>query len=662
MTDASTALPILGDRYQLNHRIARGGMADIFAAHDQVLDRTVAVKIMFRHYASDPTFVERFKREARSAAGLSHPNVVAVYDWGTYDETYFIVMELIDGYSLAEILEQDGTVEPGRAVDISRQVASALEFAHQQGTLHRDIKPGNILITPRGQVKVADFGIARPFDADDTLTDAGHVVGTAGYFSPEQAQGQTLDQRSDLYSLGVVLFEMLTGRRPFTGDSPVAVAFQHVEEAPPTVRSLAPEVPEELDAIAAVLLSKDANDRYPTASDLIADLDRVGSGLPLASPVDPMSTSADRPTTTLPVGPPTPPPNPPLAPRRVLADEPAVPPEALRQRYHDEHDLDDFDDVPATSRWFIGALFSLLAVAGGLIYLASQIIADDAPPDTVSTSVEVPNVIGQDQETATHRLEDQGLEVAVRFETTDAAEAGTVLAQNPEQGEQLLTGSTVSLLVAAGDDTVAVPDVTGMPLEQARNQLESLGFEVTVTEQASSDVAAGTVISQSINPDESANDGAPITLTVSNGQPEQVVPMVTGSSEAAAITALTNAGFEVRVNPVDGDSGDAGAVVGQDPEGGNRLAAGSVVRIDVARSAPAATTARSTTTRAPTTTRPPATSRSSTTTAPQTTRSTSTTTAPEPSPTTGSTTTAPTSTTTTSSGSVTPSTPPDPGE
>ncbi|MFV0523290.1 MAG: Stk1 family PASTA domain-containing Ser/Thr kinase [Acidimicrobiales bacterium] len=621
MTDASTALPILGDRYQLSHRIARGGMADIFAAHDQVLDRTVAVKIMFRHYASDPTFVERFKREARSAAGLSHPNVVAVYDWGTFDETYFIVMELIDGYSLAEILEQDGAVEPGRAVSLGRQVASALEFAHQQGTLHRDIKPGNILITPRGQVKVADFGIARPFDADDTLTDAGHVVGTAGYFSPEQAQGQTLDQRSDLYSLGVVLFEMLTGRRPFTGDSPVAVAFQHVEEAPPTVRSLAPEVPAELDAIVAVLLAKDANERYPTATDLIADLDRVGSGLPLVNPINPVLTSADRPTAALPVGPPTPPPNPPETGRRVLADEPAVPPAELRQRYHDEYDLDDDDDVPVTSRWFIVALFSLLAVAGGLIYVASRIIANDTPPETMSTSVEVPNVIGQDQETATQRLEEQGLEVAIRFETTDAAEPGTVLAQNPEQGARALTGSAVSLLVAAGDDTVAVPDVTGMTVERARAQLESLGFEVAVTEQASADAPAGTVISQSIDPNESANDGAPITLTVSSGQSNQIVPVVIGSSEADAISALTNAGFEVRVTPVDGGS-SAGAVVSQSPQGGNRLAPGSTVRIDVARGTTTTAAPRSTTA-APTTARP-TTSHAPTTAAPTTARPTTT--------------------------------------
>ncbi|MCL4163872.1 UNVERIFIED_CONTAM: hypothetical protein GTU68_003305, partial [Idotea baltica] len=226
-------------------------MADVFLAHDQLLDRPVAVKVLFPQFAAEPSFVERFRREAQAAANLNHPSIVAVYDWGEYDDTYFIVMEYVEGQSLAELIRAEGTLHPDRAAEIATDVAAALGFAHRNGTVHRDVKPGNILITPTGQVKVTDFGIARAFGGGDELTQTGSVMGTASYFSPEQAQGKAVDPRSDLYSLGVVIFEMVTGRPPFTGDSPVAIAYKHVQEAPPRPTSINPAVPRSLESVIA---------------------------------------------------------------------------------------------------------------------------------------------------------------------------------------------------------------------------------------------------------------------------------------------------------------------------------------------------------------------------------------------------------------------------
>ncbi|HNH97092.1 MAG TPA: protein kinase, partial [Microthrixaceae bacterium] len=270
---------VLGDRYEIHQRLARGGMAQVYLARDRSLDRPVAVKELVPEFATDPSFVERFRREAQAAANLSHPNIVGVYDWGTQDGTYFIVMEYVDGPSLSQVIRRDGPLHPRRAAELAGEVAAALGFAHSRGVVHRDVKPGNVLLTATGQSKVTDFGIARALSSpDDDLTQAGSVMGTATYFSPEQAQGLPVDPRSDLYSLGVVLYEMVTGRPPFSGDTPLAIAYKHVQDQPAPPSTIVPEVPRGLEAIIMKLLQKRPDDRYPSAEALRADLNRYLDG------------------------------------------------------------------------------------------------------------------------------------------------------------------------------------------------------------------------------------------------------------------------------------------------------------------------------------------------------------------------------------------------
>src|SRR5688500_12380441 len=269
---------VFNDRYEVLRRIARGGMAEVFLARDLLLDRPVALKVLFREFAVDPSFVERFRREAQSAAGLSHPNIVGVYDSGESSGTYFIVMEYIEGRSLAQIIRDDGPLSPDRAADVATDVAAALGFAHRGGVVHRDVKPGNVLISPTGQVKVTDFGIARAVSTQENLTQTGTVMGTATYFSPEQARGEPVDPRSDVYSLGIVLYEMLTGKPPFAGDSPVAVAYKHVQETPVPPRELDPSLPSSLEAVTLKALAKNPANRYASADDFAADLRRFREG------------------------------------------------------------------------------------------------------------------------------------------------------------------------------------------------------------------------------------------------------------------------------------------------------------------------------------------------------------------------------------------------
>ena len=370
---------VFNGRYELHRQLGRGGMAEVFLARDQLLDRPVAMKVLFPEFATDPAFVERFRREATAAANLNHPNIVGVYDWGEADGTYFIVMEYVDGRTLSDILRTEGPLHPDRVADVGADVAAALGFAHRNGVVHRDVKPGNVLVTAAGQVKVADFGIARAItaNADENLTQVGTVMGTATYFSPEQARGDAVDPRSDLYSLGCVLYELLVGKPPFSGDTPVAIAYKHVQESPVPPRQLNVELPAAIEAIVLKCLAKNPVNRYPSAEDLRADLRRFreGSGVlaePVMAPlVDPGATSVVAATTAA-----------------ALPDEP----------YYDEDD----DEPSKSSRWFLAGLILLLGVLAGMLYILAQQFTDD--DDTGAAQVEVPNVVGERVEEAQRLL------------------------------------------------------------------------------------------------------------------------------------------------------------------------------------------------------------------------------------------------------------------
>ena len=527
---------IVGGRYQITGLIASGGMGEVFQAHDKVLDRTVALKVLRAGLGSDPDFVERFRKEATTAGRLSHPNIVQVYDWGrSEDGSAYMAMELVEGQNLREVLAASGRMRPALAARIAAQVCGALEAARKAGLVHRDIKPENILLTPDGRVKVADFGLSRTM-AESKATQAGVLLGTAHYIAPEQVEGKESDHRSDLYALGVVLYEMLTGTTPFTGDTPLIVAYQRVREDVPLPSAAINGIPETLDQIVRKATARDPEQRFGSAAEM-------GEALRTAVPRTDTGEVGMlvHPTIAIPIG----------------------TQETVNLGRKGGHRL--------TRRGVIVLLAVLALIAGSIPILVGAF-----------AHVKVPSVAGLTKAEATTKLRAAGFAVTSDLENNESVPEGSVIRTDPSGGSSIRKGSTVTIVVSAGPVTVRVPDVTRMKFEDAKAKLEKLHLEVDRTD-AFSGVKRGYVISQNKDPDVLVNSGTRILLTVSKGVERVLVPDVTKKSQDDATTELTAAGFTVTVQKQDSDSIPAGQVISQTPAGGVKAAKGSAVTIVVSQ-------------------------------------------------------------------------------
>ena len=543
-----------GGRYEVIERAGAGGMAEVYRARDELLGREVAVKVLSERFSQDRAFVERFRREAQAVANLNHPNIVSLYDFGSDNSTYYIVMEYIDGRALEDIVRDDGPLLPERAAEIAGDVARALQRAHKAGLIHRDIKPSNIMMTSSGEVKVTDFGIVRALsnDGEQTMTQAGMVIGTAAYLSPEQAQGKTLDARSDIYSLGVVLFEMLTGGAPFKGDTPLSVAYKHVREDAPPPSSINPDVPGGLDAIVMKAMSKNPDNRYGSAAEMAEDLDRFRAGHKVhATPL--LATGASTTVVSAPRG----------GTEVLPADEPLEPRAGSRR-----------------AGLYVAAALVGLALVALLAYLLSSNFFDGGGGGG-APRVRVPGVVGLDVAQARANLEDFRLEASVE-KTRDDAPAGEVISQKPDGGSRVERGTTVVLTVSRGPAPATVPELVGLSLEDAEAALEDEGLVLGDTvDEPSDEFEEGIVSDQSPGPGDEVEEGSPVDVTVSSGSDLVTVPGVEGLDEVTAVGEIRSAGLAPSVVRVADDAVAKGTVISQNPGQGEEVESGSTVTIEV---------------------------------------------------------------------------------
>lgn len=599
---------LVDNRYRIVRPLGAGGMADVYLAHDDVLDRDVALKVMSGRYSEDDEFVERFRREAQSAAALAHPNIVSIYDRGeSEDGTYYIAMEYLPGGTLKDRILKRGALAPNTAAAVALQISEALQVAHRNGVIHRDIKPHNILITESGDLKVTDFGIARAASSS-TMTKTGSILGTAHYISPEQAMGEPVGPASDLYSLGIVLYEMLTGELPYDADTPIGIAMKHVNGHLRPPQAIKPSIPDGINAITVRLLAKDPMDRYASAAELIDDLERFISGRQPASATTRMMTKAIPAATR--VGPPPSPiperrkerrsiapillillalallapvayatglfggaqdttdkqPKEPKAPAMVeVPDLVNLKLDEARQRYED---LNIVEDDSRESEKAVGTILEQDPASGEEVEKGSEIsvvVSDKKVAD-------VPDVVGDQQDDAQSALEDAGFAVKTEEKESSDAEKGLVLEQDPEGGSTEEAGSEVEITVGGGPETVEVPDIPyGATAAEARSLLESENLVLGNQDREPNDqISEGGVIDQSPRPGVEVEPGSAVSITLSSGPEQIAVPDVVGQEIDAAKTSIRNAGLGYKSSEVQSNQ-PAGTVISTAPAAGTML-------------------------------------------------------------------------------------------
>ena len=558
---------VVDERYQIVSRIGSGGMADVYCAQDLQLGRQVALKLLHQRFADDSQFVERFRREAQSAANLQHANVVGVYDRGEWEGTYYIAMEYLGGRSLKQVVQELGALDPAQAIDLTVQILRAARFAHNRGVIHRDLKPHNVIVDEDGRAKVTDFGIARAGVSD--MTETGSIMGTAQYLSPEQAQGHAVGASSDLYAIGVVLYELLAGRVPFDGDQPVTVALKQVSEMPVPPSAYNPAVPPELDAIVLRAMEKDPAQRFASAEEFIEALEQVQAQL-AATPVGQSTAVWGAAAVAVPgaeeaeAAPPQgadgegagivfPP-----APFPPEGEEPPEEEERKRRRW----------------LWILLALLLLAAIA--LAAMALGKFGLFAPDKT-----KLPNVVGTQLSAAATILENRGFKVETQSVISDQPK-DRVLKQNPQPGTEVEKGSTVTLRVSGGPGNAIVPGVENQPRREAERRVKAAGFKVQFSEEPSERVASGRATRTTPPAGSQLEKNSTVTVFISTGPPQVSVPAVTGQNQDSATAELINAGLRVDVEQRDSDR-QAGTVLSQSPAAGVEVDKGTTVTITVAR-------------------------------------------------------------------------------
>jgi eukaryotic-like serine/threonine-protein kinase len=550
VTDPGT---VIDGRYKVLERIGSGGMAEVYLAEDQLLGRQLAVKVLYRHFAEDQEFVERFRREASSAAGLSHPNIVGIFDRGEWNGTYYISMEYVPGRSLKTIVREQGALAPTTAIDMAIQILRAARFAHKRGVIHRDLKPHNVILDEEGRARVTDFGIARAGASDMTMT--GSIMGTAQYLSPEQAQGYPVSATSDLYSIGVILYELLTGVIPFEGETAVAIAFKQVSAEPRPPSELNPALPLSLDAIVLRALAKDPAARYASADEFIAALQHERGALLVHSGATLTADAEDG--------------------HGIAAPPPAGPLLLAPGGVFGEEDLAAREGGRSGSTWLWWALAGVLLAA--LVVLALVLLPS-------ASTVTVPNVAGQNEQAASAALRRAGLSVSASQVSSATVASGLVVSQVPLGGSRAKKGASVSIAVSNGPGRATVTNVEGLSAARAVARLRKAGFQPTTKPEASATAAAGQAITTDPPAGSELKVGSAVTVLVSSGPAPVRVPDLTGQTREGAEGALTNAGLVVgSVTSSVSASQTPGTVLSQSPGSGTSLAAGGKVNLVVAK-------------------------------------------------------------------------------